>query len=78
MELEIYRTGEPSPIIKEVTRRKITVPSVQGEMIEKDGVKIAHVILSMYGEKTAMEFLKAYSDLKSQGAQAVILDLRDN
>lgn len=47
-------------------------------MVESDGVKIAHVTLSMYGEKTAMEFLKIYAELRSQGAEALILDLRDN
>lgn len=40
--------------------------------------KVAHIILSMYGEKTAMEFLKTYAELQDQGAQALILDLRDN
>lgn len=76
MELEILRVGESAPILRQVTRRKITVPSVQGEMI-KD-TKVAHIILSMYGEKTAMEFLKTYAELQDQGAQALILDLRDN
>lgn len=76
VELEILRVGESAPILRQVTRRKITVPSVQGEMI-KD-TKVAHIILSMYGEKTAMEFLKTYAELRDQGAQALILDLRDN
>lgn len=76
VDLEILRAGEGHPITKQVTRRKISVPSVEGKMIE--GTKIAHITLSVFGEKTAFEFLKAYSDLKKEGAQALILDLRDN
>lgn len=76
MELEILRAGESAPIIKKVTRRKITVPSVDGKMIE--GTKIAHVTLAMFGEKTSFEFLKTYAELKKAGAKALVLDLRDN
>lgn len=74
--LEILRSGESGPIIKEVFRRKITVPSVDGKMIE--GTKTAHIVLAMFGEKTASEFHKTYSELREQGANALILDLRDN
>lgn len=74
--LEILRSGESAPIIKEVFRRKITVPSVDGKMIE--GTKTAHIVLAMFGEKTASEFRKTYSELRQQGANALVLDLRDN
>ncbi|MDQ1343468.1 MAG: carboxyl-terminal processing protease [Patescibacteria group bacterium] len=43
-----------------------------------EGTKIAHVTLAMFGEKTSFEFLKTYADLKKEGAQVLILDLRDN
>lgn len=76
VELEILRVGESAPIIKKVTRRKITVPSVDAKMIE--GTKIAHITLAMFGEKTSFEFLKSYTELKKEGAKALILDLRDN
>lgn len=76
VELEILRVGESAPIVKKVTRRRITVPSVEGKMIE--GTKTAHIVLSVYGEKTAFEFLKTYAELRKQGADALILDLRDN
>lgn len=68
--------GESAPIIKNVTRRRITVPSVEGKIIE--GTKTAHIVLSVYGEKTAFEFLKTYAELRKQGADSLILDLRDN
>ena len=64
VELEILRPGESAVIKKEVTRRKITVPSVDGKMIE--GTKTAHIVVSVYGEKTAFEFIKQYSELKKQ------------
>lgn len=76
VELEILRAGESAAIVKKVTRRKITVPSVEGKMIE--GTKTAHIVVSLFGEKTAFEFLKTYSELKDQGADSLILDLRDN
>lgn len=43
-----------------------------------EGTKIAHIVVSVYGEKTAFEFIKKYSELKKQGAEALVLDLRDN
>ena len=43
-----------------------------------EGTKTAHIVLSVFGEKTAFEFLKTYADLRKQGADSLILDLRDN
>lgn len=43
-----------------------------------EGTKTAYVMLSMFGEKTASEFAKTYGELRAQGAETLILDLRDN
>lgn len=76
VELEILRVGEGVPITKTVVRRKITVPSIDGKMIEE--TKTAYVIMTVYGEKTGFEFAQTYAKLKEEGADSLILDLRDN
>ncbi len=76
VELEILRAGEKGPITKTVVRRKITVPSVDGKILE--GTDTAYVAMSIFGEKTGYEFSETYARLKKEGAKTLILDLRDN
>ena len=75
MELEILRSGEKGTITKTITRGKITVPSVDGKLLDN---KVGYIALTMFGEKTEEEFLKKYIELKKQGANSLIIDLRDN
>lgn len=71
--LEIIRHGESSIITKEVTRDKITIPSVEFEEIDE---KTWYISLNMFGENTFNEFLKALDEMKTK--DGIIIDLRDN
>jgi len=59
-----------------ITREIIHVQDVKDTRILQD--KIGYVRLVEFREDTAKEFHKALSDLKSQGAESLILDLRNN
>lgn len=58
-----------------ITRAKITVPTVEYEMLEDD---IAYIGLYNYGEKTTQQLRAALQDLLAQNPQGLILDLRGN
>lgn len=73
--LKIYRRGEKDWLELDVTRAVVNVPTVTGQMVD-DG--IGYIVIAEFGEKTAEEFSKAVSDLKTQGMTSMIVDLRDN
>ena len=74
--LEIIRPGQKEIITKTVTRRKIDIPSVEWKVIE--ATTIWYITLSIFGEKTADDFLKNLNDLQDKKVTGLIIDLRDN
>ena len=58
-----------------IEREVITVPSMTSRMIDGD---IGYIQLYDFGERSAQEVTDALNQLLKQGAQAFILDLRDN
>ena len=42
------------------------------------GTKVGHVLISQFSERSTENVAKAVGELKSQGAQALILDLRND
>ncbi|HEY9076470.1 MAG TPA: S41 family peptidase [Anaerolineaceae bacterium] len=74
--ITIRRGGtDTKPFDVEITRAKITVPTVEGKMLEN---KIAYVQLFNYGEKTTADLRKTLKDLMAQKPNGMILDLRNN
>lgn len=59
----------------EVERKAIKVYHVQNKMLENN---IGYISLYTFDEGCGDEFKKAYQDLKNQGAQKIIVDLRNN
>lgn len=59
-----------------LTRRKIHVKTVAGQMVE--GTDIGYIRVAVFSETTGEEFTKQFNDLKQQGMKKMILDLRDN
>ena len=59
----------------EIERRKIEVPSVQAEMIEGN---IGYIQLFTFSSDTSRHLREEIRDLKNDGAEALILDLRGN
>ena len=75
VKLEIIRPWEKENIIKEVTRRKITIPSVDSRLLEND---VGYIILSIFWEKSWDEFKEHLDTLYSKNIKALIIDLRDD
>ena len=75
VKLTISRDGEPNPLEVEVVRGTITVPSVQGKMLDN---KIAYVQIYTFGDNTDQELQTTLKDLMAQKPAGLILDLRNN
>lgn len=74
--LTILREEWVEPKDFEIIREVINVPVVKTKYITNS--KIGYLKINSFGSKTANEFLKAYLNLKNQGADRFILDLRNN
>ncbi len=74
VKLGILRKGASDPIEMSIVRGDINVNSVEWEM--KDG--IALLTINQFGDTTKVEFSKAVSEILTQKAKGVVLDLRFN
>ncbi len=72
----ILRHGVKNPIDYEIIRDKIPLYSVDTHFMIND--KIGYVSVSRFAETTYDELVSALNDLKNQGMQELILDLRGN
>jgi carboxyl-terminal processing protease len=76
--LALLREGSNEPLVVELTRAKVDVPSVILTYVGEEE-KIARIQLLKFGEDTDKEWDKAISEiLKNQNITKVILDLRNN
>jgi carboxyl-terminal processing protease len=71
-------TGKQPPRTVRLRRARVDVPVVTSEMKQSGGTKIAHVTLSSFTSGAHGEVRKAVDRLLKDGAQGVVLDLRDN
>lgn len=71
--LTIVRNGEARDIT--ITRGKIEIPSVNAEM--KEG-NIGYIELVRFGQDSSSDFRRAASRLHNEGAEKIILDVRNN
>lgn len=75
----VNKDGTKEVLEKEITRDKLTVPSVNGKVITgTKGEKIGYINISIIGEETENLLKKTISDLKPQDMKGIILDLRGN
>ncbi len=73
--LTVRREGEPELLEFVITRASITIPSVEGEMLEEG---IAYVRLYTFGERTTRDLRATLRDLLKEDPKGLILDLRGN
>jgi carboxyl-terminal processing protease len=73
--LTILREGEPAPLEIEITRAKITIPTLDGEILEGD---IAYVQLFQFGGASGDDLRETLAGLLEQNPEGLILDLRNN
>ena len=74
--LSILRTGIKGELNYEITRDKIPIYSVDVKLMLDN--KTGYVSVSRFADKTYYELLDALNQLKAQGMQQCVLDLRGN
>ncbi|OGM75253.1 hypothetical protein A2382_03740 [Candidatus Woesebacteria bacterium RIFOXYB1_FULL_38_16] len=76
--LALLRDGTTDPIIVDLTRESIFVPSVTLKYVGQEN-KIAHLSISKFGAETYTEWDKAVRELlQNQALKGVIVDVRNN
>lgn len=73
VEIEVYRDGEY--LTFSVPRAVIHVNRIEYAMLDE---QIGYIMLYQFAGESQAEFAQALSALRGQGAQALIVDLRDN
>ncbi len=76
VDLTIVRAGVPEPMAFTITRAEIHVNYVEGKMVVAPG--IGYIQLTSVSREAPDEVRAAVDDLRSQGARALIFDLRGN
>ena len=71
--ITIYRNGEP--IEMELTRARVTSPTVDSEMKENG---IGYLQITEFDDVTTAQFEENFASLKQQGMKGLIIDLRSN
>ncbi|MBI3397110.1 S41 family peptidase [Candidatus Woesebacteria bacterium] len=76
--LTLIRSGVDKPIVVDVVREKLDVPSVTYERVG-DGKSIGLIKISKFAQETQGEWNKAVSEIyQDNNIKAVIIDLRNN
>lgn len=76
--LVIYRPSTERHIKVTLERMEIKNDTVESQVLEVEGIKIGYISISLFGEKTANEWVEDTQKLLSQDVQGFIVDLRDN
>lgn len=74
--LEVKRKEEPAPLAFSMNREKITIPNVSFQGMISDNV--GYLRLSEFTRDAGSDVRKAVKELKAEGAENVVLDLRGN
>lgn len=74
--ITVMRPGTGAILPFSITRASIQTQSVKDAKLVRD--KIGYVRLTQFQERTGSDFDKALQELKKQGMQALVLDLRNN
>ena len=73
--LTIVREGESDYLEFDVTRRRVETPTVKHKMLEDN---IGYIQITEFDNVTVNQFESAYTDIRNQGADRLIIDLRSN
>jgi len=75
IKLLIFRDSTNETFETEIERKNIDVPTVSGELLED---KIAYIKITEFDRVTYNQYAETINDLKSKGAERLIIDLRNN
>lgn len=73
--LKIERPSESRTFTVTIMREQINIPEVDSKMLDN---KVGYIELSSFGDDAVKDFYAALNGLKAEGAQALVLDLRNN
>ena len=59
--LTIQRQGEAAPMVVSLTRKEISIPTVEGKMVDN---QVAYIVISQFTEKTPAELKHVLKDLR--------------
>lgn len=77
VELTIMREGVKEPFKVPLTRQEISVPTVEGRMLPNEN-NVGYIAISQFTENTGEELVKILHELRAEGMEGLVLDLRDN
>ncbi len=73
--LTVAREGESDYLEFDVPLEKVNIPVVEHRMLEDN---VGYILLYEFTEQTESQYLEAFEDLKSQGMERLIVDVRNN
>lgn len=76
--LVLYRPSTDRHIKMTMERAEINNQSVTAKVMKMEKYNIGYISISMFGEKTAEEWIKTTKQLVSQNVDGIVVDLRDN
>ena len=74
--LRVQRPGEKKERSFEITRKSVKVPAIPYYGL--CAPTVGYIYLSQFTENCSAEFRKAFIALREQGAESIVIDLRDN
>lgn len=78
VDITVFRKGRKKPIDYTLLRDRIPINSIDASFIIDNSNSIGYIKLNRFSRTTMDEFRKAIGELKDQGMQDLILDLRGN
>ncbi|MEE3807495.1 MULTISPECIES: S41 family peptidase [Lysinibacillus] len=74
----VYRPSEDKHIKMTMERAAISNKTVSSEVIKVEDTTIGYVAISLFGEKTANEWVAETSKLLRKDVEGIVIDVRDN
>ena len=75
VKVAVIRDGEDDPVELTITRAKIEIETIEWEMLD---FNLGLITISGFDELTPSQFKEGIEELKKQGMEGLIIDLRDN
>lgn len=76
--VQLYVKRGEEEVLIEFERGVVELTSVYGEIIEKDGKKVGLVTIEVFAQNSHKQFERVVNELKEQGVEYLILDVRNN
>ena len=75
VQLQVYRKATEEFLEFNLERGQVPIPSVYGYLLSEG---VGYIQINRFAQKTGVEFRQTLVNLKEQGADQLVLDLRDN